>query len=71
MNLIRINSAERGQLPFTKNTLYKFSSQKRFPGLIYLVGGVLVFDMEEWSRMAKKAKAESVKKGVKLRSVKG
>ena len=70
MNLVEIRKAQPGQIPFKKSSCYKFSSTKRFPNLIYKVAGILVFDLNEWEKMAQDAKAKNVKQAAGLRAVK-
>ncbi len=67
MEIVEVRKAKAGNLPFTKNTCYKFHSLKKFPNLIYKVGGILFFDMEEWAKMAAKAKKEHIRKSSALR----
>ncbi len=67
MDIVEIRKAKAGDLPFTRNSCYKFHSLKKFPNLIYKVGGILFFDMEEWAKMAEKAKKEHIRKSNTLR----
>jgi len=67
MEIVQIRKMKKGDLPFTKNSCYKFHSMKKFPNLIYKVGGILFFDMEEWAKMAEKAKKEHIRKSSVLR----
>ena len=67
MNLIEIR---KRQPPYSRNTCYKYHSLKKFPNLIYKVGGILYFDMDEWEKMAQDAKAKNVKQAAGLRAVK-
>ena len=71
MTIIEIRSAEEGEMPVAKNTCYKWHSMKKHPRLIYKVAGKLFFDMEEWRKMAEKAKQEQVRKARNLRSTTG
>ena len=50
------------KLPIAKGTAFNWHSQKRHPRLIYKVAGVLMFDMEEWGEMAKRAQKENEEK---------
>ena len=67
MNLVEIRKARRGQIPYAPGSCYKYHSIKRFPNLIYKVGGILIFDMDEWGRMAEVAKKQNIKKAAGLR----
>ena len=67
MNLIEVSSASEGEMPFAKNSAYKFHSQKKHPRLLYKVGGKLFFDVEEWERMAKDAQAKQVEISKRIR----
>ena len=52
MNLVPINYAVRnGELPFTRGTIYRWHSAKRYPKLIVKIGGRLYFNMDEWDNM--------------------
>lgn len=56
MNLIPVSTATPGQLPFTKKTCYKFSSEGKHPGLFIKVGGKLFFDMEKWEELVEEGR---------------
>ena len=68
-NLIQIRKAQKEEIPITKNTAYKWHSEKRYPHVVYKVGGILFFDLLEWDEMAEKAKAANVKSAEKLRTL--
>ena len=70
MNLVEVSKAGEGVIPFTKNTCYKFHSQKKHPNLIIKIAGKLFCDMDEWQVMAQKAKEKSMKESKRLREVK-
>ena len=70
MNLTEVKKMKKGEGPYTKDTMYKISSLHTYPSLIYKVGGILMFDWDEWGKMAAKAKAENIKKAAGLRAVK-
>ena len=67
MNLIEVRKAPKGYLPYEPNSIYKYHSLRKFPALIYKVGGILIFDMDEWGSMAEVAKKQNVKKAAGLR----
>ena len=67
MNLLEVKNMQKGDGPYTKDTLYKISSTRRYPRLVFKVGGILMFDTDEWDKMAEAAKAANVKKAAGLR----
>ena len=68
-NRIEIRKTKPGDIPITKNTAYKWHSEKRYPNVVYKVGGILFFDLLEWDEMAEKAKVANVKSAAKLRTL--
>lgn len=52
MELVEVAKAEKGELPFSKNSIYKFHSLKKHPNMILKIGGKLYFDLEEWRKEA-------------------
>jgi len=69
MDLIEISTANHGELPISKNTAYKWHSLKKYPRLVYKVGGKLFFDAGEWETMANQAKEENARKSERARRV--
>jgi hypothetical protein len=67
MDLIEVRTAKNGNLPFTKNTIYKLHSQKRYPSLIFKVCGKLVFDMDEYQAEAERSRQRTVEQAEKVR----
>ena len=61
MNCIEVRKASPTELPFTRGTIYKWHSIKRYPAMIFKVAGKLVFDLDEWEEMLRKAKFENIK----------
>jgi len=54
--LVKVRDSKKGELPVTRNTVYKWHCEKKYPRLIFKVSGILYFDMEEWLSMAIRAK---------------
>ncbi|MCI5123689.1 MAG: hypothetical protein D3925_04230 [Candidatus Electrothrix sp. AR5] len=67
MNLIEVRATENGTLPFTRNTIYKLHSQKRYPNIIFKVCGKLVFDMDEYQAEAERSRKKTVEEAKKVR----
>ena len=67
MNLIKVSNTKNGTLPIAKNTAYKWHSLKKHPALLFKVGGKLFFDLDEWEKMAEKAREKQVKQALKIR----
>ncbi len=44
---------EDDEIPFSKHTVYRWASQRRFPKLIRKISGKLFVDSNEWHEMAK------------------
>ena len=68
MNRIAVKSAQKGDMPFERNTAYKWHSMKKYPRLLYKVAGKLFFDAREWEKMAKDANVSKVAAGAVLDS---
>lgn len=69
MNLVEVRNAKEGVLPFTGNTIYKFHSLKRYPGIIFKVGGKLFFDLDEWKKEVEISRARNVKISARIHSL--
>ena len=67
MNRIAVKSAEKGEMPWERNTAYKFHSMKKYPHVLYKVGGILFFDVEAWEQMAKDAQTKQVEASNRIR----
>ena len=67
MNLIEIRKALSGELPLAKNTIYKFHSMGRYPGMILKVAGKLFFDIDAWEQMVEQTRTKQIKKNAHLR----
>ena len=59
MDLIRITDEK---MPIASKTAQNWHSQKKYPGLILLIGGRLFFDLDEWKRMAERIKQQQLQK---------
>ena len=46
---------DSGEFPNSINTVYRWHHVKRYPALIFKVGGKLMIDMDEWERMCERA----------------
>ncbi len=66
-NLVEIRKATPGEIPFTRNTCYKFHSQKKYPQMILRVGNKLFFDLDEWQKMIAHARNIQVDEAKELR----
>jgi hypothetical protein len=62
MNLISVSDS-----PLNKNTAYKYHSIKKYPALVFKVAGKLFVDLDEWKRMAEKARDFQVKEAQRIR----
>jgi len=51
----------------TYNTLKTWHSLKKYPSLVFKVGGKLFFDMDEWDNMARAARDRNVKDAQQIR----
>ena len=52
----------------TKKTVYNWHHYKKYPSLVFKVGGKLFFDMDEWDNMARAARDRNVKEAQHTRS---
>lgn len=69
MNLIEIRKAQPEELPLAKNTIYKFHSIGRYPGMILKVAGKLFFDIDAWEQMVEETRAKQIKKSAHLQKM--
>ena len=70
MNLIPVRKfppSEPIGLP-AKNTLYKWHSIKKHPGLLIKIGGRLFFDLVEWKRMAEVDREKQISEARRIRA---
>jgi len=61
--------SEKGTLPVSLPTIYKWHSQKKHPALVLKVANKLFFDLDEWNRMAEQAVRKQVKKAQALKNI--
>ena len=66
MELIQVSKTREGDLPLAKNTVYKFHSQKKYPGIILKVAGKLFFDLAAWEREVEKVREQQVEQAKHL-----
>ncbi|MEN8134345.1 MAG: hypothetical protein ABFS18_02245 [Thermodesulfobacteriota bacterium] len=69
MNQVEIRKIQKGDIPISRNTAYKWHSEKKHPNLVYKVAGILIFDLDEWEKMSQKAKKENVKNATSFRQL--
>ncbi|HDH53530.1 MAG TPA: hypothetical protein ENH24_03485 [Nitrospirae bacterium] len=62
MNLLPVRSTEEDKLPWSKNSIYKFSSENLYPRIIIRVGGKLFIDIDEFEALARRKRDEQVGK---------
>ncbi len=62
MNLVSVSDS-----PLNKNTAYKYHSIKKYPALVFKVAGKLFVDLDEWEKMAEKARDFQVKEAQRIR----
>lgn len=67
MNLIEVKNAAPSQLPFTRNTIYKFSSEKKYPSVILTIGRKLFFDLDAWEKLVEEVREKQVAEAMLLR----
>jgi hypothetical protein len=62
MDLINLSKGcDEEQLPFSKHTLYRWSSTNKYPNLILKISGKLFFDHDEWLKMAAETRLKKKK----------
>jgi len=61
-SLIQVSKTKDGdgQMPWTKNTVYKFNCQKRYPKIILKVGGKLFFDKAAWKELVEEERQRGI-----------
>lgn len=60
MKLISIRDEK---CPVSTSTAYKY--QKTYPALVFKVAGKVMFDMDEWEKIAEQARDDNVKNAAK------
>ena len=66
MALVRVKDAKKGQLPYEKGTIYKFSSLKRYPDIILQVDGTLFWDCDAWERRVEATRQRQINEAARL-----
>ena len=67
MDLIPVRSSEDKQLPWSKHSIYKFSSENKYPEIIIKIDGKLFLDMDAFREKAVRARDEQIKKAATMR----
>lgn len=67
MKLVEIRKTKLGELPFTRNTIYKFSSEKKYPSVILTIGRKLFFDLDAWEDLVEQTRERQVAEASHLR----
>jgi hypothetical protein len=62
--LIEIHSADESQLPFTKKTIYKLRSQKRYQHIFVRVCNKIFFNKTAWNEEVEKEVNNAQRNGV-------
>ena len=62
MNLLPVRSTDPEKLPWSPNSIYKFSSENRYPEIIIRIDGKLFLDMDAFEELARKNRDVQVKK---------
>ena len=60
MKLVPVRTADQESLPWPRNSIYKYSSEGRFPSVIIRIGGKLFVDLEAFEDLARKARDKQV-----------
>ena len=61
MKLLPVRTTEEDKLPWPKNSIYKYSSQNRYPEIIIRIDGKLFLDMDAFEDLARRKKNAQVK----------
>ena len=73
MNLLAVRTTPEPELPWTKNSIYRYSSENRYPEILIKVDGKLFVDMDAFHELAGKVRdaqikrASSVNRGIENR----
>ncbi len=62
MNLLPVRSTDPTDLPWSPNSIYKYSSENRYPEIIIRLDGKLFFDMDAFEKLVRKTRDAQVKK---------
>ncbi len=62
-------AVEKGLVPYSLQTLYKWHSAKKYPALVFKTAGRLMVDVSEFQKMALRSRDEHVKTAAAVRAV--
>ena len=62
MDLKPIRTTPDKQLPWTQNSIYKYSAQNRYPEILIKIDGKLFIDMDAFDDLARKKRDAQIKK---------
>ncbi len=62
MRLISVRTADDTELPWPKNSIYKYSSHNRFPEIIIKISGKLYVDLDAFEDLARKKRDAQIEK---------
>ena len=62
MKLLSVRSTDPKELPWPKNSTYKYSSENRYPEIIIKIDGKLFVDMDAFEDLARRKRDAQIKK---------
>lgn len=70
--LVALNSPEITELiPYSRNTLYKWHSEGKYPAMFVVIGRKVLINLQEWGKITQKAVQKSQKKAEKTKKALG
>ena len=66
MNLVAVRTTPERELPWTKNSIYRYSSENRYPEILIKVDGKLFVDMDAFHELVGRARDAQVKRAISI-----
>lgn len=67
MKILPVRNTPEKELPWAKNSIYRYSSQNRYPNIIIRLDGKLFIDLDAFHELMAKTKKEQIKKAERMR----
>jgi hypothetical protein len=62
MDLLPVRTTPEDQLPWSKNSIYRYSSKNRYPEILIKIDGKLFLDLDAFKDLARKKREAQIKK---------
>lgn len=71
MKILPVRTTPEDQLPWSKNSIYRYSSQNRYPNIIIRLDGKLFIDLDAFYDLVAKTKKTQVREAERIRRAAG